>query len=228
MLIYVPHSNFINCINNVLSAIVFGTGSCIAFNWVILVTFVIMSFMMPLIFPFFFLNLWQSCLSGFSDILWGTWVVQLVKHSTLDFGSSHDLRAIRSSPALGTPLSRESALRFSLSPSSSAPLYLKWNKYIFFKNSILWIPPNTYTTINVLFYFYRSFIHFPENHTAFSPQKCLYFILSLFFKDFIFSWETHRERQRHRQREKKALCGEPDTGLDPRTLGSWPEPEAEA
>ena len=34
------------------------------------------------------------------------------------------------------------------------------------------------------------------------------------------------EKQRHRQREKKAPCGEPDVGLDPRTLGSLPEPKA--
>ena len=25
-----------------------------------------------------------------------------------------------------------------------------------------------------------------------------------------------REKQKHRQREKQALCGEPDAGLDPR------------
>ena len=30
------------------------------------------------------------------------------------------------------------------------------------------------------------------------------------------------------QREKQALCREPDTGLDPRTLGSRPEPKAVA
>ena len=45
---------------------------------------------------------------------------------------------------------------------------------------------------------------------------------------FIYSWETHRKRQRHRQREKQAPCGEPDVGLDPRTLGSCPEPKADA
>ena len=44
---------------------------------------------------------------------------------------------------------------------------------------------------------------------------------------FIYSWETHRERQRHRQREKQAPCREPDAGLDPRTLGSCPEPKAD-
>ena len=36
------------------------------------------------------------------------------------------------------------------------------------------------------------------------------------------------QRQRHRQREKQALCGEPDVGLDPGTLGSQPEPKADA
>ena len=32
--------------------------------------------------------------------------------------------------------------------------------------------------------------------------------------------------QRHRQREKQALCEEPDAGLNPRTPGSGPEPKA--
>ena len=40
--------------------------------------------------------------------------------------------------------------------------------------------------------------------------------------------DTQRERQRHRQREKQAPCGEPDVGLDPGTLGSRPEPTADA
>ena len=38
----------------------------------------------------------------------------------------------------------------------------------------------------------------------------------------------HRERQRHRQREKQAPCGEPDMSLDPRTPGSHPELKADA
>ena len=38
---------------------------------------------------------------------------------------------------------------------------------------------------------------------------------------------THRERQRHRQRDKQAPCGEPDAGLDPRTPGSQPEPKVD-
>ena len=44
---------------------------------------------------------------------------------------------------------------------------------------------------------------------------------------FIYSWETHRARQTHRQREKHAPHKEPDAGLNPRTLGSQPEPKAD-
>ena len=40
--------------------------------------------------------------------------------------------------------------------------------------------------------------------------------------------DGERERPRHRQREKQAPCGEPNEGLDPRTLESRPEPEADA
>ena len=40
--------------------------------------------------------------------------------------------------------------------------------------------------------------------------------------------ERERGRERHRQREKQAPCREPDVGLDPRTVGSRPEPKADA
>ena len=40
--------------------------------------------------------------------------------------------------------------------------------------------------------------------------------------------DTERERQRHGQREKQSPCRKPDAGLDPRTLGSCPEPKADA
>ena len=40
--------------------------------------------------------------------------------------------------------------------------------------------------------------------------------------------EREGERQRHRQREKQALCREPDAGLDPGTPGSHPEPKGDA
>ena len=36
------------------------------------------------------------------------------------------------------------------------------------------------------------------------------------------------ERQRPKQREKQALCGEPDEELNPRTLESGPEPKVDA
>ena len=37
---------------------------------------------------------------------------------------------------------------------------------------------------------------------------------------YLFMRDTDRERGRHRQREKKDPCREPDMGLDPRTPGS--------
>ena len=33
----------------------------------------------------------------------------------------------------------------------------------------------------------------------------------------MYSWETHREKQRHKQKEKQAPCREPDVGLHPQT-----------
>ena len=45
---------------------------------------------------------------------------------------------------------------------------------------------------------------------------------------FIYSCETWRDRQRHRQREKQGPCGEPEVGLDPGTPGSRPGPKADA
>ena len=45
---------------------------------------------------------------------------------------------------------------------------------------------------------------------------------------FMYIHETHKERQRHRQREKQAPPGELNAGLSPRTLGSWPEPKGDS
>uniref|UniRef100_A0A452UX66 Tubulin/FtsZ 2-layer sandwich domain-containing protein n=1 Tax=Ursus maritimus TaxID=29073 RepID=A0A452UX66_URSMA len=50
----------------------------------------------------------------------GTWVARFVKCPTLDFGSAHDLRVVRSSPALGLTLGMEPA-RNLLSPFSLCP-----------------------------------------------------------------------------------------------------------
>ena len=48
-------------------------------------------------------------------------------------------------------------------------------------------------------------------------------------KYFIYSFvRDTQERQRHKWREKQAPHGELDTGLDPGTLGSHPEPKADA
>ena len=54
---------------------------------------------------------------------WGAWEAQAVKHLPLDFGSSHDLRVMRLSPASGSTLSMKSAWD-SLLPSASHPCSL--------------------------------------------------------------------------------------------------------
>ena len=36
------------------------------------------------------------------------------------------------------------------------------------------------------------------------------------------------EAETHRKREKQSPCRKPDVGLDPRALGSHPEPKADA
>ena len=43
----------------------------------------------------------------------------------------------------------------------------------------------------------------------------------------MFTRDTER-KQRHREREKQATPREPNVGLDPRTLGSHPEPKTDA
>ena len=51
-------------------------------------------------------------------------------------------------------------------------------------------------------------------------------MVSFFLKDFIYLFMKDRERER--QRKKQAPCREPDAELDPRTMGSRPEPKEEA
>ena len=56
--------------------------------------------------------------------IWGAWVAQAVKCLTLGFGSDHDIRVVRSSPALDSVLSAGSAgdcLSSSLCPSCLCP-----------------------------------------------------------------------------------------------------------
>ena len=57
-------------------------------------------------------------------------------------------------------------------------------------------------------------------------RNCWNYVLFCFLKIFIYLFMG--DRQRHRQREKHAPCGEPDVGLDPGTLGSRPGLKADA
>ena len=61
----------------------------------------------------------------------------------------------------------------------------------------------------------------PDKHSSF-----------IFFNFYLFIWQRERSQVgREREREEEAcslLNREPDSGLDPRTLRSWPEPKAEA
>ena len=63
-----------------------------------------------------------------------------------------------------------------------------------------------------------------------SKVYCKVIFFFFFLRIYLFICERHTERGRdiHRQREKQAPHREPDAGLDPRTLGSCPEAEAEA
>ena len=82
------------------------------------------------------------------------------------------------------------------------------------------------------------------------PSLILYLVLyilivSLYFNGPVFLWiffyffkfsfvlfvherHTHRESQRHWQREKQAKCRKPEVGLNPYSLGLCPEPKAGA
>ena len=69
-----------------------------------------------------------------------------------------------------------------------------------------------------------SFLKFPWLFGVFSDSTQIF----LFLKDFIYLFMRDIERQRHRQREKRAPCREPDVGLDTRIPGSRPEPKVDA
>ena len=59
-----------------------------------------------------------------------------------------------------------------------------------------------------------------------SKWDSMYGLSKIFFLKILFIHEGHRERQRHRQREKVPYR-EPAAELNPRTLGSQPEPKAD-
>ena len=72
----------------------------------------------------------------------------------------------------------------------------------------------------------------PEHWVKLSRlQKGTYGVIPILqrfiFWDFIYLFMRDTERGRNRQREKYVPCGEPDVGLNPRTLGLCPLPKAD-
>lgn len=61
------------------------------------------------------------------------------------------------------------------------------------------------------------------------PQKLKSWFFPFFFflRFYVFIWENQREHSRGKGQREKQTSWEPDAGLDPRTLGSWTEPEAD-
>ena len=51
--------------------------------------------------------------------------------------------------------------------------------------------------------------------------------LGIWIKKIIYLFMRDTQSQRHRQREKQTPCRKPDATLDPRTLGSQPEPKVD-
>ena len=61
-----------------------------------------------------------------------------------------------------------------------------------------------------------------------SEKLIQHFFSFFFFKGFyLLIHERHKEKQRHRQKEKQAPCREPNVGLDPGIPGSHPGPKAD-
>lgn len=56
---------------------------------------------------------------------WGTWVVQSVKHLTLDLSSGFDLKVVSSGPTLGSPLGMEPKIFGSIAISIMVDYDLK-------------------------------------------------------------------------------------------------------
>ena len=89
------------------------------------------------------------------------------------------------------------------------------------------ILPSKWAYIFAKIWFYRVYL-LDTHFVSFLPAKATitqYLKKKIFI--YLFMRDTQREVERHRQREKQALCKEPDTVLDPRTPGSWPELRAD-
>ena len=66
-------------------------------------------------------------------------------------------------------------------------------------------------------------LHLKSSLISSISASSYYWFSFLFLKTlFIYSWERHPERQRHRQSDRQAPCRESDLGLDPRSPGSGP------
>ena len=48
-------------------------------------------------------------------------------------------------------------------------------------------------------------------------EVCLFVCSFVCLRCYLFTHERHRKKQKHRQRERQAPCGEPHAGLNPRT-----------
>ena len=73
--------------------------------------------------------------------------------------------------------------------------------------------------------------HLDLNRDTLLPHIVCLHLHFLFFKDFIYLFEIEHEPGGEAEGEGDAgfpLSREPDVGLDPRTLESWPEPKADA
>ena len=101
------------------------------------------------------------------------------------------------------------SLLLSLPMSLPLSVCLSWINKIFKKKSIkgyIKYHPKTFNVYqNTEIYIYVNFSVLIDIE-SFGMVFYISFY-TFFFKDFIYSWETHREGQRHRQREKQAPCG---------------------
>ena len=103
-----------------------------------------------------------------------------------------------------------------------------------------WLPlQSRYKTNPLKEFFYQSLYPQPS-HSVTNPWQPVISSVSLLFCHYFkyFVYLTYRKRM-HKQGEQEAegegqgeagspLSREPDAGLNPRTLGSWPEPKANA
>ena len=77
-----------------------------------------------------------------------------------------------------------------------------------------------------LFFFLHSWLF--KTDCKFSYLLLMNSVLLIFLRFHLSIHKRHREKRRHRQREKQAPCREPDAGVNSRTPGSCPEPKAGA